>query len=199
MTATTSTIPSRLRRASRPLLAAIALPLIVAALTFAPRPANARTPRLLRAGTNPFVFKFGIGPALRIDDVPTQFRMTQEIGYHLMGGGDGPVLGFSFAEAFGRNAVTFQLGPDFWYDIQPVRGLGLYLAPMFHVGYSLLSFEAGRNDVTYHFFDIRFGFEISLVLGNRGVVFFRPFEMNMFVGDWFGARYDLLFGGGVTF
>lgn len=169
-------------------------------LLFGGREAAGAVPRLLRAGTRPWVAKFGIGPAIRLDDIQTHFKMSQEIGYHLMGRGTGPALGFVLGESFGEDGVVFQVGPSFWWDIQPVRGLAFFLAPRFQVGYALYGLDRGpQRDATYHFFDMQMAFELSLVLDNRGVLFFRPFSMNMFVGDFFGARYDLVFGGGVTF
>lgn len=158
-------------------------------------------PRVVRPSTRPWFATFGFGPAIKIDDLPNQFKIEQVIGYHFMGTGEGPALGGAVFQAFGDEVFNIGLGLRFWWDIQPVDGLGLYLAPFMHVGWSLYSAnDCPRNaDCTANFFDWQFGFEPRLVLGDRGMIFWRFVVINPLFGQRIGARYDMMFGGGVTF
>ena len=141
---------------------------------------------------------FGFGPSIGIDPSGTQFKIAQEFGYHFQGA-SGPAIGASLEEAFGSGLFRFQIGPKFWWDFQPSPTLGLYLAPHAKLGYGLLS----ATGWTGHAFNFQFGFEGRLVLGDRGMIFFRPLTIDLLFGDWGGqsvaAVYDLMFGGGVTF
>jgi hypothetical protein len=161
-------------------------------------PAQAYPP-MVQPSTRPMFATFGFGPSILIEPGSgTQFKITQAFGYHLFGGGEGPAIGAALEEAFGEGITRFQIGPKFWWDIQPAAGLGLYLAPTFKLGYMLAT-----NGDSAHYFNFQFGFEVKMVLGNRGLVFFRPFTLDMGAGGVdgarFGAGYDLMFGGGVTF
>jgi hypothetical protein len=158
-------------------------------------------PRVVRSSTRPWFATFGFGPAIKIDDLPNQFKLEQVIGYHFMGRGDGPALGGAVFQAFGDEWFNVGLGLRFWWDIQPVSGLGLYLAPYMHIGWSLFSYgDCPRNaDCTQNYFDWQIGFEPRLVLGDRGMIFWRFVVINPLFGQHIGARYDMMFGGGVTF
>ena len=144
-------------------------------------------------------FDFDIGPAINLDNMPTQFKMTQAFLWHFFGTGEGPALGAAVEESVGHHSFTFQLGPRFRWDIQPVAGLGLYLSPLAQVGYAFNTWSTHHFDDTNHFFNFKFGFEPRLVLGDRGVIYWRVFTVDMFIGDSVGVRWDMLFGGGVTF
>lgn len=189
-------------RSSASLLLVLSV-VIAGAVTGVSRTAEA-IPPVLREGTRPFVFQGGLGPAINLTGHGTQFKMEQVFGYHFFGTSEGPCLGGALEESFGNNFFTFQIGPRFWWDIQPVAGLGLYLAPLAQLGYQVATFDDGflgrfRRSFTYHAFNMKFGFEVKLVLGDRGVVYFRPFSIDMFIQDHFSARWDIMMGGGVTF
>jgi hypothetical protein len=87
------------------------------------------------------------------------------------------------------------LGPKAWYDIQISDDLGIYLAPSVMMGLAYVS--AGSYDSFG--FDMQFGFEAKMLLQDRGMVFFRPITLDIAVGDSAAVRWDLVFGGGVTF
>ncbi|PIE19428.1 MAG: hypothetical protein CSA65_02555 [Proteobacteria bacterium] len=178
-----------------------ALMFIIASIVVGAAGSAEAVPRVVRASTRPWFATFGFGPAIRLDELPNQFKIEQVIGYHFFGKGEGPALGGAITQAFGDGWFNIGLGLRFWWDIQPVRGLGLYLAPFMHVGWSLFSYnECPRNvDCTRNLFDWQIGFEPRLVLGDRGMIFWRLVAINPLFGQTVGARYDMLFGGGVTF
>lgn len=184
---------------ARGTLAALAL----LGVLWAPRPVVAAVPSELRPATRAFFANFAIGPAIRVDDAPTQLKLLQEVGFHLQGGMEGPAIGLSLAQSFGDNVFGLQIGPKFWWDVQPVAGLALYIAPMAQVGYALLSFDGGggRFDrgATANYFDLQFGCEVRLVINDRALVSYRPFTLDILAGERVGVRYDMMFGGGVIF
>ena len=159
--------------------------------------AEAEVPPTLRPGTRPMFFHFQIGPSIGLVKTSTQFMMTQEFGWHFNGTSEGPAIGGAISESFGSGAVGFSITPKFWWDIQPLDTLGLYLTPYAQLGYLLFGATGGGG--TAHFFNIHFGFMMKLMLGDRGFVSFQPFSLDMGAGDTFVMRYNLLFGGGATF
>ncbi|PIE19427.1 MAG: hypothetical protein CSA65_02550 [Proteobacteria bacterium] len=168
-------------------------------VTGAPLQAEAAPP-ILRPATRGMFATFGFGPAIRLDDWPGQFQIEQAFGWHFNGTGSGPAIGVALAESFGGYWFTFNVGARFWYDIQPLANLGLYITPFGHLGFGLGSPKVGDSAAT---FNMIFGVEGRLALGNRGMVFFRPLSFEFYIGDYaganFDARYTLLFGGGVYF
>jgi len=187
---------------SRELLAASAITAFMA-ISGLSASAEAAIPPALREGTRAWFASFSIGPAIKVDDVPSQFKMIQEVGYHFWGGAEGPAFGGAISQSFGDSGnvdyFTFSLGPKFWWDFALVSGLGLYLSPFAELGYALVNASFRGNDTTNHFLHMQYGIEGKLVINNRGLVFFRPFSMDFFIGEFFGVRYDMMFGGGVMF
>ncbi|MBK8480055.1 MAG: hypothetical protein IPL40_02600 [Proteobacteria bacterium] len=179
-------------------LAALALAF---GLIFAAPPATAAVPPELRPATRAFFANFAIGAAIRVDDFPTQLKLLEEVGFHLRGGMEGPAIGLSLSQSFGDSAFGLQVGPKFWWDVQPIEGLGLYIAPMAQVGYALLSFGDRRHvrDETASYFDLQLGFEVRLAINDRAIVTYRPFTIDILAGEHVGVRYDMLIGGGVVF
>ena len=175
--------------------------------------ASAQTPAVLRPGTHPFWGAFGLGPAIGVDNYTgTQFKLLQEFGYHFSGTAEGPALAFDLQESFGDSVTMIQVGGKFIYDIQPVPDLGLYLGPSILMGLTHWSVSLPPCTDIYpgfcdqfqapggNFFNIQIGFEGKLVLGDRGMVFFRPFTLDINANsDTTFVRYDLIFGGGVIF
>jgi len=182
--------------------AALAALLLLGSLAVS-RPALASVPPELRAATRAFFANFALGPAIRVDDAPTQLKLLQEVGFHLQGGMEGPAIGLSLAQSFGDSVFGLQIGPKFWWDVQPVAGLALYIAPMAQVGYALLSFDGGGGrfgrGATANYFDLQFGCEVRLVINDRALVSYRPFTLDILAGERVGVRYDMMFGGGVIF
>lgn len=166
-----------------------------------PSPARAGVPPELRPATRSFFANFALGAAIRVDDAPSQLKLLQEIGFHLQGGMEGPAIGASLAQSFGDSVFGLQIGPKFWWDVQPIAGLGLYIAPMAQVGYALLSYDGGRRGGggSSSYFDLQFGVEARLVINDRALVTYRPFTIDILAGEHVGVRYDMMFGGGVVF
>jgi hypothetical protein len=172
--------------------------------------ASAQTPPILRPGTHPMWATLGMGPAIKLKDSATQFKLAPAFGYHFNGTFAGPAIVGEMQLAFGNSVTNFVIGPKFAWDIQPKADLGLLLSPTAMIGYSYSSvsvcFGGGffGNEVCESAgtsaFDIQFGFEGKLVLGDRGLVFFRPLTIDIQAnGDGVGVRYDLMFGGGAIF
>ena len=195
--ATVSTVGARVK----PLLLVIAL-CGQLALFVAPV-AAASFPPIVRPSSRPMFVTFNFGPSVGVDPSGTLFKIAQEFGYHIFHTGSGPAVGASFEEAFSGNLTRLGLGPKFWWNFQPVAGLGLYLTPSAKIGYQLASYTEGQG--SNHYFLFQFGFEGRLVIGDRGLIFFRPFTLEMgggggdISGQGFIASYDIQFGGGVTF
>ncbi|MCK5798228.1 MAG: hypothetical protein KAI47_13640, partial [Deltaproteobacteria bacterium] len=172
--------PPRLRaRLLKPALVALAAGLIIASV---PKTSEA-VPPILRPATHPMFATFGLGPAIGLTNYATQFKLEQAFGWHFGGSGEGPAIGVHLGESFGSNVFSFALGPRFWYDIQPMANLGLYIAPFAQLGFALqhwsydLGIFGGSASGTNAAFNMIFGAEARLAIGNRGMVFFRPIAL----------------------
>jgi hypothetical protein len=181
--------------ALRSLLFAIAF---VAGAAATPRPARAEpaeTLQLLRPSTHSLSVLFSIAPAIGVSNALTQFKMSEGIAWHPFGGGSGFALGGELQQSFGGGAFVFQTGPKVWFDFAIVPDIGFYLSPSAMFGIAVSS----GNDTTNVLFDMQYGFEAKLILADRGLLFFRPFTLDIAIGDSVALRYDIIFGGGVTF
>ncbi len=178
-------------RLSRLALVAFAAGLIITAV---PKTSEA-VPPILRPATHPMFATFGFGPAIGLTTyASTQMKIEQSFGWHFGGTGAGPAIGVHLGESFGTGYFAFTLGPRFWYDIQPMADMGLYITPFAQLGFAVAS-----GGGTAGYFNMVFGAEARLALGNRGMVFFRPIALDFYIGEWFGMRYNMMFGGGVYF
>ena len=190
-----SVSPSTKRSARRMRTGLLGAAALASLLALAPTRAEA-IPPALQSGTRPMWAFFGMGGAIGISNLGSQFRLTEEFGYHFSGKSDGPAIGGFLSESFGAGFFGFQVGPKFTWDFQIVKDLGVYLAPTFHIAFAL----AGAGGSAVAGFNFGLGFEGKLVIMNRGIVFFRPFERDFVAAEYgFGARYNLSFGGGVIF
>lgn len=190
----------------------LAVTLALATLTLA-EDVQAQSPDngVLRPSSRPTYAAFGIGPSFGLTacgesgcgdaTALTQVKLAQEIGWHVSGDGEGFALGASVEEAFGDNIFRFQPGFKMWWDIQPSQKLALYIAPTLKVGYALFSADAGPlGSATDHAFNAQVGVAGRLVLGDRGMLFFRPITIDTFTTeDGVLLTYDVMIGGGVTF
>lgn len=181
-------------RSMKPMLLALALLLLpTGAMAQEMSSGGGGIPPMLRAGTNQNLWAaFWLGPAIGLSNSGTQFKLQQDIGFHLMGGATGPALGGSLEESFGGGGFTLEVAPKFWWDIQPVNGLGLYLSPWAKMGFAM--YTGGGS--TLAAFNLGFGFEGKLMLNQSWLVFFRPFTIDMGIRSGVVVRYDLLFGVG---
>ncbi|MFH1131744.1 MAG: hypothetical protein V1754_10435, partial [Pseudomonadota bacterium] len=157
-------------------------------------PASAKIPTILQPTKHAFFASFGMGPAIGLHNISSQFKLTQEFGWHFWGDGSGPAIGGSLQEAFVGGFATLEIGPKFWWDIQPVKELGLYIAPCAQMGLAYAGIGNG-----YAGFNLQFGVEARLALGGIGMVLFRPITFDLGIGDAVVVRWDMMFGGGVYF
>lgn len=156
---------------------------------------SAKAP-LLRPGTRPMTALFSVAPALALDNnLATQVKLAEGFAWHLSGDSSGFAVGGELQESIGGSSFVFNAGPKAWYDIQISDSHGFYLSPSVMMG---LVYASGGNVSTFGF-DMQFGFEAKLVIQDRGVVFFRPITVDIAVADGTAVRWDLAFGGGVTF
>jgi hypothetical protein len=183
--------------------------LLCAAL--APR-AEAFPPLLREPGPKPWFAGFNYGGALGARypcsgvgcSAPSwsQFKIALEGGVHFSRRADGPALAFlSFQAGFGNDYKTIELGPRFFWDIQLVKGLGLYLSPGAMIGYVGWFPSAGSNESGLSF---QLSLDGKLVFTERVFVLFRPFAldfmgMSLPSGMSLFLRYDFLLGVGMLF
>lgn len=183
---------------------------------FTATPVAAEIPAVVRSGTHPLWVSFTFGPAVGIRDsdysgytvnAPNQLKLVQTFGVHFWGQADGPALALDVQESFGDHTNVMQLGPRFLWDIPIVQGLGLYLSPSAMLGYAYVQYESSyfiRFENDEHGLTMQFAFEAKLVLGDRGLILFRPVTVDITTGEyrdeWMTfVRWDLMFGGGVIF
>lgn len=167
-------------------------------------PARAEIPPILRPGTRAFFGAFTLGPAINLTNSPTQFKLSQEAGWFLGRRPVGFAVGLALHESFGDNWTWFQIGPKAWFSFQPVPDLGLYVVPFVQLGFAHGSFSIEYlgfdRSGSSNFFNWQFGVEGRLMFDDRFYALFRPMAIDLFHGDGGTAvRWDLLFGGGVTF
>ena len=79
--------------------------------------------------------------------------------------------------------------------------MAIYVAPFAKAGYA---FATCSGCSMGHYFNIGFGVEGRVVLADRGMLFFRPLQLDTYMGGsryfaGFVVNYSMLIGGGVTF
>ncbi|HEY8426764.1 MAG TPA: hypothetical protein VIL20_00255 [Sandaracinaceae bacterium] len=149
----------------------------------------------------------GLGPAVRIDDLPTQIRLEQEVGYYVEGRPAGFFVGFAPSQSFGADYWLLTFAPRFGYmfELYRTNDLSFQLGPTGTIpGIAVGNFFDGNRDA-----DVYFHFSLSLGLrllldGGRIALYLRPVEFEFAFGnghppwgDDSGIRYVLQ--GGVHF
>jgi hypothetical protein len=179
-------------------------------MLLAPSIASAEFPHVLRPGTRPFFASFAMAPAFGLSSSKTQVKIAEGLGWHLDGTASGPAIGLELQESFGSDAFTFETGAKLLWDIQPADGLAFYITPSAMLGIGYVSSTTGSdfgdfgdfgqsNSSSTIGFDMQFGLEAKLGLGDRGFVSFRPFTLDIMLGDTTPIRWDMMFAGGVAF
>jgi hypothetical protein len=167
--------------------------------------AKAEIPPILRSGTHPMWASLGMGGAINVKDSGSQFKLTQDFGYHFSGNAAGPAIAIILQEGFGNGFIVFEIGPRFVWDIPVVQNLGFYLSPSLTAGYAYAGTSADCGPYANcgggaSAFNLGIAFAGKLILADRGMVFFQPFGIDMGIrGEGVSVRYDLIFGGGVIF
>lgn len=180
----------------RTMIKALSIAALAAAASPISSAAHAQTGDALRPGTRPMFATFGVGPAAGLSGSVTQLKIAEAFGYHLSGDSSGLAIGVELQQSFGSSIFALEMGPKAWFDIQPIANLGFYLSPSVMLGFGYASASFGGSAAG---FDMQFGFEGKLIINDRGLVFFRPFTLDITVGDGTAVRWDVMFGGGVTF
>lgn len=151
---------------------------------------------MLKPSSRPMFATFSIAPALKLSNSITQVKLAQTFGYHLSGDGTGLAFGGEIQESFGSSVFVLQVGPKAWYDIPIAEDLGIYIAPTAMIGLAYASTSFGGSDAG---FNMQFGAEAKVILNDRALIFFRPFNLDIAIGDNTAVRWDLVFGAGATF
>lgn len=177
--------------------------------------AHADAQDIIPESTRPMFFTVGVGPTFyglgaRGDLRGEHGQIGFDFGYHFSGDGEGPAIGASIEQSYDGFYFMFNPAFKFWYDIQIVDDLGIYVAPLAKAGYALEVCDGVRFNRFYgcgtgHAFNIGFGVEGRVVFDDRWMVFFRPVQVDTFAGDFGAGRdailfnYDIMIGGMVTF
>ncbi len=164
--------------------------------------ANAAIPPILRRGTRRMWAGGAFGPSFWMETGGgTQIKLTQTFGFHFKRSAEGPALAFDLSESFGSGVTVLQITPRFVWDIPIIDGLGFYLSPDAGIGFAHAFYSRG-----YYYasggasaFEIKFSFKGKLILGDRGYVYMQPIGVDILIGNSTTARWDFMFGGGVTF
>ncbi|MEZ4442403.1 MAG: hypothetical protein R3B72_25135 [Polyangiaceae bacterium] len=170
-----------------------------------------RKPDILRPSTKPWWIVGGAGPDLydlniggapppgvRGRDFIARVIVAADFGYHLSGGGDGAAIGGTIEQTFGSSLYTFNPAFKFWWDIE-IADMAIYVAPFAKAGYVL----GTAGGTLAHGFNLGAGAEGRVVLNDQWMLFARPFQGDLIIGDFYGDTVTLnvsfLIGGGATF
>ena len=147
-------------------------------------------------GFGPDFHGLNLGKKPKLKDI-TRFALAFDFGYHFSGDGEGPAIGASLEQTFGKGFYTFNPNFKFWWDIM-IADMAIYVAPFAKAGYIL-----GANGGGAHGFVLGQGVEGRVVLDDRWFTFFRPIQVDIVIGDFFGDTVNVnlfvFIGGGVTF
>jgi len=168
----------------------------------------ATNPWYLTAGVGPTFFGLtkggkgrggagGPGSGLRRE----RFIVGLDLGYHFSGEFEGPAIGLAVEQSFDADFYAFNSAFKFLWDIQLFDDMGVYIAPFVKAGYAL-GCDYGSCGVV-HAFNVGLGVEGRIVFNDFPVVFFRPIQLDSFLGDFYNEtfllNYSILVGGGMTF
>ena len=174
------------------------------------KPAAKGSPEdLLRPSTRGMLVSAALGPAIELKGLPTQFKVEAAFAYHFSKGPTGLALGGVFGLAFGNQLTTIEVGARVWWDFQPLAAYGFYLGPFVQVGWRFFTDHrcyAGiggamlcGQSTSDSFFGVALGVDARLLFSDRWFLLFRPAGFTLDFGSETASRYELVFGGGVTF
>lgn len=175
----------------------------------ASKPAAKGSPSdLLRPSTRGMLVSVGLGPAVELKGLPTQFKLEAAFAYHFSKGPTGLALGGVFGVAFGNQLTTIELGARVWWDFQPLAAYGLYIGPFAQAGWRFFSDHrclvtvggvACGDSTSDSYFGVALGVDARLLFSDRWFLLFRPAAFTLDFAGETASRYELVFGGGVTF
>lgn len=142
----------------------------------------------------PIMLNMKIGPAIKLDDIPTQFALEVE-GAYAFDRAKNAYIGFNPQFQFSDPIITINLPLTFQYDIElPVEGL--YLYPKINAGVAI---HTGSGDAAAAFaLQPEFGIKYQIV--DIAHVGFEPFSLPFYLGqkgNGFDIQYRLFFYGGL--
>ncbi len=127
----------------------------------------------------------GLGPAVRIDDWPTQVRLEEEIGYYFDGRPEGFFLSFAPSQSFSDDVFVLTFAPRAGYLWNLFRSddLAFQLGPSGTVGVAVAGCydDLCASDAYFHF-----SFSLllrALIAGDRLAIYLRPLEFEFAFGD----------------
>ncbi len=148
------------------------------------------------AKAGPFMGNLKVGPAIRLDEIPTQFAMEVELAGALDRGNDA-YLGFNPQFQFADGFTVINLTATFQYDIElPVKAL--YLYPKINAGLAILAVESRDPGLG---FALQPEFCIKYQLVEHAHIGAEPISIPLYLGNnrYVGAidaQYRLFFYGG---
>jgi hypothetical protein len=127
----------------------------------------------------------GLGPAVGIDDWPTQVRLEEEIGYYFDGRPEGFFLGFSPSQSFSDDVFVLTFAPraGFMFNLFRNDDLAFQLGPSGTIGLAVAGCYDDRcaSDAYFHFsFSLMLR---ALIAGDRLAIYLRPLEFEFAFGD----------------
>jgi hypothetical protein len=179
--------------------------------------AEAGVPKVMKLGTREMWVSAGIGAALGFGDTISQTKLNQTLGVHFLGRTEGPALALELQESVGYDVFIFEVMPRFFWDIAVVDRVAFYITPSVGVGFAYIDDDrrpstGAATQITEtegKGLTIQVAVEARLVINDRGLVFLRPLAVDIISAEYTlsnattrwdtRVRWDLMFGGGVTF
>lgn len=157
------------------------------------------------AQVSPYV-GIGVGPAIRIDDMPNQVRVEQEIGL-TFGGRDGFFLAFAPYQSWGADwwVLDFDARLGGIADLYHGRDVRFQLGGSGTVGFAISDDFNGRSSDADFWFHLSGGLLLRLViLDDRLAIYLRPVTFEFFIGDsprggWNNEAIRYVAAGGVQY
>lgn len=157
-----------------------------------------------------FYLGAGLGPAARIDDWPTQFRLEQELGYYFDGRPEGFFLGFTPSQSFSDHFWILTFAPRAGYMFGLFRGDGFafQLGPTGTVGLGVAGCYGDSECDADAYFHFSVALMLRLLLADETVALYvRPLEFEFAFGDgvdggrdrWDDHAVRYVLAGGVQF
>lgn len=169
----------------------------------------------------PLTLLFGVGPSIGINPNPCYggyfywdplwhsgyyglgcggaLKASQDLAYHFSGNATGPAIGVVVQEEFLIGGAYFGLAvaPKLSWDIQLLRGRGVYLTPSLAVGYHLLAWKGFPR---VHAGEAQAGAAVKFAISENLLLWLQPAVFDfIFTPGFFIPRYDLLVGVGTVF